>query len=144
MEKRPRSHYTVLPNQTLQEAAQLMLSSKIGCLLVVDPVTTKMVGVLSERDYLKTSLDSVSQKTEISKVMTPREHVSFIDFDASLQACMGLMISKQLRHAPVWNKNNPEGSKLLGMVSIRDIVRKLVNDHNQMVNRLQEYISGTY
>jgi CBS domain-containing protein len=97
----------------------------------------KLVGVFSERDYTrKIALAGRSSKdTRVSEIMTA--NVITVSPQTRTRECMSLMRNKKIRHLPV-----VEGDKVLGMISIRDIMNDIIADHEQTISHLQNYIAS--
>jgi CBS domain-containing protein len=113
-----------------------MAAENIGALLVMDG--EQVVGIISERDYARkvilegrSSLKTVVQKIMISKVL-------FITPDMSVEEGLALMSDKRCRHLPVF-----EDKKLVGMVSIGDLVKAHITEKDFMINQLEHYILGS-
>ncbi len=128
---------SVESGESVFDAICLMSELNIGAVLVQDNDTIS--GIFTERDYLqKIALKSLSSKeTKISDVMT--KPVISAEPDDSVQKCMEIMTTCRCRHLPIVNKG-----KLLGIVSIGDLVKRLLDDKQSEVKKLSEYITGTY
>ncbi len=128
---------SVESGESVFDAICLMSELNIGAVLVQDNDTIS--GIFTERDYLqKIALKSLSSKeTKISDVMT--KPVISAEPDDSVQKCMEIMTTCRCRHLPIVNKG-----KLLGIVSIGDLVKRLLDDKQTEVKKLSEYITGTY
>jgi CBS domain-containing protein len=129
--------YTVAPTATVFEALQLMADKDIGALIVVEK--EKVVGIFSERDYAR----KVVLKGRGSKTVTVRElmtrAVYYVTPTHSVEQCMGLMTEKHVRHLPVL-----EDGKLVGVVSIGDVVKTFITDQKILIEQLENYITGDY
>ena len=123
--------------ETVFTAISLMAQVNVGAVLVQKDDTIS--GIFTERDYLqKIALKSRSSKeTPIGEVMTTP--VISADPNDSVQQCMETMTTCHCRHLPV-----VEDGKLLGIVSIGDLVKKLLNEKQSEVEKLSQYITGTY
>ncbi len=128
---------SVESGESVFDAICLMSELNIGAVLVQDNDTIS--GIFTERDYLqKIALKSLSSKeTKISDVMT--KPVISAEPDDSVQKCMEIMTTCRCRHLPIVDKG-----KLLGIVSIGDLVKRLLDDKQSEVKKLSEYITGTY
>ena len=127
--------FMVAPDATVFEALKLMAQHNTGALLVM---SNDMVdGIISERDCVrKVELDEKTVRdTRISDVMTSK--VISIDADEQLEECMALMLEKSIRHLPVY-----DGKKLLGLVSVRDVLKEVVDVQQMMLSQLERYITG--
>ena len=127
--------FMIAPDATVFEALKLMAQHNTGALLVM---SNDMVdGIISERDCVrKVELDEKTVRdTRISDVMTSK--VISIDADEPLEECMALMLEKSIRHLPVY-----DGTKLLGLVSVRDVLKEVVDVQQMMLSQLERYITG--
>jgi len=124
-------------NETVLDAISLMAQVNIGAILVQE--NDNIAGIFTERDYLqKIALQSrSSQETKVGEVMTTP--VISADPNDSIQHCMETMTTCRCRHLPV-----VENGKLLGIVSIGDLVKKMLDEKQTEVEKLSEYITGTY
>jgi CBS domain-containing protein len=129
--------WSISPEATVFEAIQLMAEKNIGALLVV--TGEKLVGVMSERDYTR----KVALKGKSSKETQVREIISlpaiFVSPDRTIEDCMRLMTENRVRHLPVL-----EGDRILGVVSIGDLVNWLISAQSEAINQLESYITGQY
>jgi len=124
-------------NETVFDAISLMAQVNIGAVLVQkDDI---IAGIFTERDYLqRIALQSrASKQTRVGDVMTTP--VISADPDDSVQQCMETMTTCHCRHLPVVHDG-----KLLGIVSIGDLVKKMLEEKQQEVEKLSQYITGTY
>ena len=128
---------SVEANETVFDAINLMAQLNIGAILVQNGDTIS--GIFTERDYLqKIALKSlVSQETRVGDVMT--SPVISADPNDSIQKCMETMTTCRCRHLPV-----VENGKLLGIVSIGDLVKRMLDEKESEVEQLNQYITGTY
>ena len=127
--------WSVKPTDTVLEALGVMAEHDIGAVLVLDG--DRLVGVLSERDYArKVVLAGRSSKDSQAKdVMTP--HVICVAPNRSIDECMALMTNKRLRHLPVIDHK-----RVIGIVSIGDLVKATIDDQQFTITQLQSYIAG--
>ncbi len=128
---------SVSVNETVFNAINLMAEVNIGAILVQDNDTIS--GIFTERDYLqKIALKSLSSKqTLVGDVMT--SPVISADPDDSVEQCMETMTTCHCRHLPV-----VDAGKLLGIVSIGDLVKRMLDEKESEVEHLSQYITGTY
>lgn len=129
--------YSVHSGNTVYEALVLMAEKNIGAVLVLD--NGELVGIFSERDYARRVIlkGRHSDDTAIGDVMTP--NVITIAPESSLESCMQIMVDKHIRHLPVMDTE-----KLVGIISINDVVSAIIRDQKAHINSLQSYISGGY
>jgi CBS domain-containing protein len=127
--------HTIGPNATVFDALKLMAEENIGALLIVEGET--IVGMLSERDYARKVIlmGRASKDTPIRDVMTT--HVMYVSPQQSTEECMALMTESRLRHLPVL-----DDGKLIGLISIGDLVKDIISEQSFVIEQLQFYISG--
>ena len=127
--------YGITPDATVYEALQLMAKHNSGALLVLKG--NEMVGIVSERDCVrKVDLKGRSvQDTRVSDIMTA--DVITVDCDQPLEECEALMMEKSIRHLPVY-----DGEKLAGLLSVRDVMREMIEIQQMMLSQLERYITG--
>ena len=134
--KENASIFLISADATAFDAMKLMSTHNIGALLIKD-LDGNVQGIVSERDFiLKLEvLGYVPQETPISQIMT--ENVLYVESTQSLEECMALMNEKSVRHLPVF-----DGKKLIGMISIRDVLREIILEQKSMISHLEHYIHG--
>lgn len=126
---------SVCPDSTVYEALELMLEKNIGALLVLDQ--NKFVGLFTERDYARKVIlkGKASKETLIREIMT--EHPQKVSPDNTIEDCMLLMTNKYIRHLPVL-----VGEELVGIISIGDLVRYIIDEQKFIIENLEHYITG--
>ena len=136
LRKKGHTVWSVSPDATVYEALQLMAEKDIGAVLVMDGET--LVGILSERDYARKVLlhDRTSRETRVDEIMT--REVVCASPEQSLEEAMALMAAHHIRHLPVLE----EGDRVVGIVSISDVVKAVISDQTQLISHLQAYILG--
>jgi len=127
--------WSVQPSDTVLDSLRLMADKGIGSLLVMDG--EKLMGIVTERDYArKVILEGKSSKdTSVSDVMTRK--VLCVSPERTVDECMALMTDKRARHLPV-----VDHKRVIGVVSIGDLVKTLINEQQILIDQLQHYISG--
>jgi CBS domain-containing protein len=128
--------WSIDPEATVFQALQLMAEKRIGAVLVV--AEGRPVGILSERDYARKIilLDRSSKQTRVAEIMTPDPVC--IRPDQSLEECMALMTARRIRHLPVLERD-----RLVGLISIGDVVKAKISHQQFMIQQLENYISGS-
>ena len=127
--------YSIAPGASVFDALRLMADKNIGSLLVVEE--GKIAGIFSERDYARKVIlmDRSSKQTAVREVMT--SSVMYARPDQTNEECMALMTDNRLRHLPVI-----DNGKLLGVVSIGDLVKDIISEQQFTIEQLQHYIQG--
>lgn len=127
--------WTISPQAKVFDALKLLAEKDIGALLVVE--NEKLVGVFSERDYARKIVlkGKTSVETPVWEIMT--QNVIAVTPEHSLDDCMTLMTNERIRHLPVVAQG-----KLIGIVSIGDIVKAIIQESGKTIQDLQHYIVG--
>lgn len=127
--------WSIGPDETVFDAIRLMAEKGIGALMVVED--SKLVGVMSERDYARQVIlqGRASQTTPVRDIMT-RKVISVRPPDR-VEQCLALMTEKRIRHLPVLDEE-----KLVGVVSIGDLVRVIIEDQRFTIEQLTAYVSS--
>jgi len=120
---------------TVFDALEFMAEKGIGALIVLDD--TKIVGIFSERDYARKVIlkGKSSKEMLVDEIMTT--NVYFVGPDDSIEESMALMTEKHIRHLPVL-----EEEKLLGVISIGDVVKAIMADKDFTIKQLKSFIAG--
>ena len=128
--------WTIEPGTSVYDAIAQMADKQIGALIVTEK--DKVVGIITERDYArKVILEGRSSKTtSVRDIMTRR--VIYVVPDQKIEECMVIMTEKRIRHLPVL-----DGDKLVGMISIRDVVKEMISEKEFIIDQLTKYISGS-
>jgi CBS domain-containing protein len=127
--------FSILPDATIYEALTIMSKNYTCALMVVSGI--KVEGILSERDCVR-KMDlagKTSKSTKVSEIMTSK--VIYVEAGQELEECMALMIDKNIRHLPVF-----DGTELLGLISVRDVLKEVVDVQKFMISQLEHYITG--
>lgn len=133
--KAVQSIFTIAPNATVLEAIKIMADKGVGALVVAED--EKLVGIFSERDYTRkiALMERSSNNTLVSDIMTSK--VISVSLNNTVEECLNLMTDRHLRHLPVL-----ENEKLVGFISIGDLVKAAMEDQRVLIEQLQQYISG--
>ena len=126
---------SVAPDLPVFEALEVMADKNVGALLVVEG--ERLVGVFSERDYArKVILKGKSSKdTPVQEIMS--SHVLYVRPEQTIEDCMALMTDKRVRHLPVM-----EEGRVVGVISIGDVVKAIIAEQEFIIEQLQNYITG--
>ena len=133
LDHKPRAIYSVAPDAPVLEAIRLMAEHSVGALLVMQ--AARLEGIVSERDYARKVIlmGRSSSDTPVSQIMTTS--VITVEPGFSAQQCMQLMTDRRVRHLPV-----VAGGRVLGMLSIGDLVRAVLAEQAQTIEQLEHYI----
>jgi CBS domain-containing protein len=125
--------YSVTPDDTMYDALSLMADKNIGAVIVLSEGEIR--GILSERDYARkvALLGRTSKSTPVEEVMTT--NVICVEPEWTVDRCMALMTDKRVRHLPV-----VEDGRLIGIISIGDVVRAVVDEQQFTIQSLERYI----
>lgn len=128
--------YRVAPTDTVFDAVSLMADKGIGALLVMEGDT--IVGIITERDYARkiALMGRTSVETVVREVMTTS--VLCVRSSQTSEQCMQLMTDKRLRHLPV-----VDDGRLVGMISIGDLVKDIISEQKFIIDQLEHYITGS-
>jgi CBS domain-containing protein len=127
--------FTIDAGNSVFEAIKLMAEKQVGALIVTHD--TDIVGIITERDYARkvVLLDRSSKATPVRDIMT--SSVRYVRPDDTADECMALMTERRMRHLPVI-----DGGRLVGMVSIGDLVKNIISEQQFTIQQLEHYITG--
>lgn len=127
--------YSIGPDDSVFDALGEMRERDVGALIVLSE--GKVVGIFSERDYARKIilLGRASKDTPVRDIMTDR--VVYARPDQTLDECLALMTDKRIRHLPVMR-----GDELIGVVSIGDLVKGIIDEQRFKIQQLETYVSG--
>lgn len=129
-------------DETVYDAVKSMTQHNVGALVVVKPGEQRSIaGIITERDYLRKIIvqGRSSKSTKVGDIMTEENKLITVTPETKVLKAMQLMTDNRIRHIPVINDNG-----MIGMVSIGDVVRAVVTEHRDELNRLNAYIQGGY
>jgi len=127
--------WSIGPNASVYEAIELMAEKSVGALVVLEDDRT--VGIISERDYARkvTLKERSSTETKVSEIMTTS--IVYGRLEQTVEECLSKMTEERIRHLPI-----QEGEKLVGMLSIGDLVKATIAEQQLLIEQLEHYISG--
>jgi len=128
--------YSISPDATVYTALKLMADKNVGALVVLKQ--GNLVGIMSERDYARKVIikGKFSKDTLVQEIMAPQ--IVCVAPNQTAEGCMALMTDKCIRHIPVL-----EQDRLVGIISIGDVVKSIISDQNLVIDQLEHYIRGT-
>jgi CBS domain-containing protein len=129
--------WTISPKATVMEALKLMAEKQIGALVVT--YDDQVVGIISERDYARKVVlrGKTSSNTHVKEIMTDK--VYCVGLKNTAAECLALTTQQSIRHLPVL-----ENGKLVGLVSIGDVVKSVIDEQETDIRQLSDYITGKY
>jgi CBS domain-containing protein len=135
LEHKGRNVWSIGPEASVFDALKLMAEKDIGALVVLDG--GNLVGIISERDYARkiVLLGRASPTTQVKEIMTT--DVVCVDPERNVDECMALVTEKRVRHLPVL-----ENGKLIGLISIGDLVKSIITEQQFIIEQLERYITG--
>jgi CBS domain-containing protein len=135
LEDKGATVWTINSDESVYEALIKMAKKDVGALVVME--NGKLAGVFSERDYARKVVlyGKTSKESSVGELMT--REVTVIHQNTSIEECMALMTQKRIRHLPVM-----EGNKFVGIISIGDVVSRIISDQELTIKNLEDYIYG--
>lgn len=135
LKKKGTDVWSTSPDVSVYDALLLLAEKNIGALLVLQD--GELVGIISERDYARKVVlrGKTSMKTPVQEIMV--EDVITVGPQMAIEDAMALMTEKRIRHLPVI-----EGTKIVGLISIGDLVKSIIADQEFTINQLENYIRG--
>ena len=135
LETKGRDIWSVVPDAAVFDAIKLMADKNVGALIVLDG--DKLKGIISERDYARKVIlkGKSSKETRVHEIMSTG--VITIRPESSIDECMAMMTHKRVRHLPVIERD-----KLLGVISIGDVIKAIIAEQEFTIKQLENYITG--
>ena len=135
LDSKGRDIISVAPGTSVFDAIKVMADKTVGSLIVMDD--ERLLGIITERDYARKVIlkGRSSEDTPVSDIMT--QDVLTTSSDKTVNDCMELMTERRIRHLPV-----VEGDRVIGMISIGDLVQAIISDQQEEIEHLEHYISG--
>ncbi len=135
LEKKGRQVFSVIAATSVFDALQVMMEKNISALLIME--NEKLLGIFTERDYARKLIlqGKSSKETKISEIMTP--NLLTLTGNSTIDQCMEIMTDKKIRHLPVLENNY-----VIGMISIGDVVKFIIEDQKQTIEQLESYIAS--
>jgi CBS domain-containing protein len=127
--------FSVTPTDTVYRALEVMAEKNVGSLLVIDE--DELVGILSERDYSRKVIlmDKASKETTVAEIMTTE--LITVEPSCTVTDAMTLMTNRRVRHLPVLDEG-----ELIGLISIGDVVKAVIEDQLALISQLEQYITS--
>ena len=135
LQKKGNAILTIEPTSTVFRALEMMVENDVGALLVME--NGKFAGIFTERDYARKVIlkGKASRETLVKEIMS--EHPATVTPDNTVEECMKLMTQKYIRHLPVLEDHN-----LVGLISIGDVVKYLIEEQKFIIENLEHYITS--
>jgi CBS domain-containing protein len=137
LEDKGREMLTVLREDTVHRAVEIMCEAHVGALLVMD--ADRLVGIISERDVMTRVVLAGLNPRHMFVVEAMTRGVTRITCDASAEEAMAIMTERRVRHLPV-----VDGMRVVGIISIGDLVRWTIRDREHQIQQMQDYVAGRY
>jgi CBS domain-containing protein len=135
LQKKGHDVWSTSPESSVYSALEIMAEKNIGALVVLDG--SKVAGMFSERDYARKVVlkGRASREIPVGEIMTPNPFT--VGPDQTVQECMALMTEKHVRHLPVIDEG-----RLIGIISIGDVVKEIIAEQSAVIDHLTGYITG--
>ena len=135
LESKSKQIFSITPDTIVYRALEIMHDKNVSSLVVME--NEKLVGIFTERDYARKVIlqGRASKETKIGEIMTG--DLITVAPETSIEVCMRLMTDKHIRHLPV-----VDGGKLVGIISIGDVVKNIIDEQKFIIENLEQYITG--
>ena len=129
--------WSIAPDNSVFEALEMMAEKNVSGLLILE--NDKLIGIFTERDYARKLIlkGRSSKNTKVLEMMT--KDILYVKTQNTIEDCMTLMTAKRIRHLPVIDSN-----RLIGIVTIGDLVKQIISEQQTTIHQLENYISGGY
>ena len=127
--------WSVAPEHKVFDTLQLMAEKNVGAVLVLEGTT--IAGIFSERDFARRCAKGAVNPTEVPVKDMMTSKLIFVSPTQTTEECMALMTTRRIRHLPVM-----EEGKLVGLISIGDVVNRIIEDHKFSITQLERYVTG--
>jgi CBS domain-containing protein len=127
--------WSIGPDTSTLEALKVMAQKKVGALLVMEG--EKLVGIVSERDFARRFAEIGDCQVDVPVKEYMTDEVYYVLPDMSIHKCMHMMTHLHVRHLPVF-----ENDKLIGVISIGDVVKEIIRDQESMIQSMENFITG--
>ena len=137
LQQKGRNLWTIAPDATVFDALAKMAEKDVGSLVVMDRENEKLIGIITERHYSRNVIlkGKTSPTTLVREIMD--RNVVHVRPDHPVELCMALMTEKRVRHLPVL-----EGDKVMGIISIGDLLKSIISKQKFVIDELEHYIHG--
>ncbi len=139
LENKSQDIWSIAPTATVFDALTLMDEKGVGALMVIGQ--GGVVGIVSERDYARKMAlkGKTARETTVEEIMTPAAEMYAVKPDTSIDDCMVIITGKRVRHLPV-----ADGYRIIGVISIGDVLRSVIAEQKDLIDHLSNYIAGKY
>lgn len=136
LQSKGNSTFSITPYHSVYQALEIMVEKNVSSLVVLED--EKLIGIFTERDYARKVIlkGKASRETPVGDIMSG--NVLTVTPDSTIDECMQLMTGKFIRHLPVI-----ENEKLVGLVSIGDVVKYIIEEQKFIIENMEHYIGGT-
>lgn len=135
LRKKDGAIWSVSPQNSVMDTLRIMADKNVGAVLVLE--NQKIAGIFSERDFARHSAARSIRPDEIPVKDMMTSQIVSVGPNQTTEECMSLMTTKRIRHLPVI-----ENEKLLGLISIGDVVKQVIEDHKFSIQQLERYVTG--
>ena len=137
LQRKGHEVWSIGPKDTVLEALKIMADKDIGALVVLQD--NRLVGIISERDYARKIVlkGKASISTRVKDIMTDK--VYYVSPRTTIEECQALLTEQSVRHLPVLDEG-----KLVGIISIGDVVKAIIDEQEITISQLSDYITGKY